>query len=189
MKKLLLFVTYKVTWVFLLPFLAWSKLPISEYNAFTAPSQILSLIPGTLGILLRRVWYKSTLKSCGSNLTVDWLAVIRTKNSEVGNNCTLGVANWVGLVKIGDDVMTGDRVSLISGAKQHNFSDKSKKIREQHGSKTQITIGDDIWIGSQAIIMCDVSHHTVIGAGSVVTKTFSSWVVIAGTPAKVIKSY
>lgn len=36
--------------------------------------------------------------------------------------------------------------------------------------------------------MADISSHTAVGAGSVVTKTFPEYMVIAGIPAKVIKS-
>jgi hypothetical protein len=176
-----------IAWILLLPFFLWSRLPLSEYSTFTAPSQLLSLIPGLVGILLRRVWYRSTLRVCGANLTVDWLAVIRTRESEVGNRCTFGVANWIGWVRIGDDVMTGSHVVFISGAHQHVFDDLDRPMRQQHGKKSQVVVGSDVWIGTQAIIMTNVSDGTVIGAGSVVTRSYDEKCVIAGNPARLLR--
>lgn len=176
-----------LAFILLLPMMLWSRLPLPEYTTFTAPSQWLSYLPGYSGILLRRVWYRATLRRCGSNLTVDWLAVIRTRQTEIGDRCTLGVGNWLGWVRLGDDVMTGSHVALISGARQHDFSDLSRPMREQHGKKQQLIIGSDVWIGTQVVVMADVSQGTVIGAGSVVTKVFEPKVIIAGNPARLMR--
>lgn len=176
-----------LAFIFLLPLMLWSRLPLPEYTTFTAPSQWLSYLPGYSGILLRRVWYRATLRYCGSNLTVDWLAVIRTRESEIGHRCTLGVSNWVGWVRLGNDVMTGSHVVFISGGRQHSFEDVSRPMRQQHGGKKQVTIGDDVWIGAQAVVMEDVSSGTVIGAGSIVTRQYPELSVIAGNPARVLR--
>lgn len=178
----------KFAYVILLPFLLWSRLPLPEYSTFTAPSQLLSLIPGFFGILLRRVWYGETLKSCGTHFTVDWLAVIRTRSSEVGNHCTLGVANWFGWVFLGDNVIIGSHVIILSGARQHGFNDLDRPIRLQHGEKRQVHIASNVWIGANAVLMADVSAGTVIGAGSIVTRTFPENSVIAGNPARILRN-
>ena len=139
------------------------------------------------GVLLRRVWYRWTLKSCGSNLTVDWLAVIRTPETTVGNHCTFGVANWIGYASIGNDVMTGSHVVILSGRGQHGFADLDRPMRLQHGEKQRLVIASNVWIGTQAVVMADVSEGTVIGAGSIVTKTFPARTIVAGNPARVLR--
>lgn len=176
-----------LAFILLLPLLLWSRLPLPEYTTFTAPSQWLSYLPGYSGILLRRVWYRATLRRCGRNLTVDWLAVIRTRETEIGDRCTLGVGNWVGWVRLGNDVMTGSHVVFVSGARQHGFDDISRPMRQQHGQKRQVVIGDDVWIGAHAVVMVDVSPGTVIGASSVVTRQHPAMSVIAGNPARVLR--
>jgi len=176
-----------IGFLLLMPLLLWSRLPLPQYTSFTAPSQLLSLLPGYSGILLRRVWYRNTLRRCGNNLTVDWLAVIRTRDSEIGNRCTLGVGNWIGWVRLGNDVMTGSHVVFVSGARQHGFDNVNCTMREQHGSKQQLIIGNDVWVGTQAVIMADVSYGTVVGAGSIVTKKYLPKSVVAGNPARVLR--
>lgn len=187
MRRLLIRLAESIAFVLLTPLLLWSRLPLAPFSGFTAPSQLLSLIPGLTGVLLRRVWYRWTLKSCGRNLTVDWLAVIRTPETTVGNQCTFGVANWIGHASIGDDVMTGSHVVILSGRAQHGFADLDRPMRLQHGERQRLTLASNVWIGAQAVIMADVSEGTVIGAGSIVTKTFPPRAIVAGNPARVLR--
>ncbi|EYD75068.1 Maltose O-acetyltransferase [Rubellimicrobium mesophilum DSM 19309] len=53
-----------------------------------------------------------------------------------------------------------------------------------------ITVGNDVFIGYGSIIMPGVTigNNVVVGAGSVVTKDVPSDVVVAGVPARIIKS-
>jgi hypothetical protein len=52
-----------------------------------------------------------------------------------------------------------------------------------------ITIGDDVWIGSNAVILdgVTVGAHSIIGAGAVVTKNVDEWSVVAGNPARKLR--
>lgn len=51
-------------------------------------------------------------------------------------------------------------------------------------------IGDNVTVGAQVVIIGDVKigNHVIIGAGSVVVKDIPSYSVVAGNPARVIKS-
>ena len=55
--------------------------------------------------------------------------------------------------------------------------------------KTNLIIGDEVWIASRAIILPSVNKigiGAIIGAGSVVTKDIPPFSIVAGNPAKVI---
>ena len=53
----------------------------------------------------------------------------------------------------------------------------------------EIIINDDVWIGSNAVILpnCTIGKGAIIAAGAVVTKNVDSYTVVGGVPAKLIK--
>jgi len=69
------------------------------------------------------------------------------------------------------------------------FSNVADRINTKGGSKP-VVIEDDVWIGTNTIILPGVSigRGSVIGAGSVVTKDIPPMVVAAGNPARVVSS-
>lgn len=53
----------------------------------------------------------------------------------------------------------------------------------------RVLIGDDVWIGTNAMVLDGVriGNHAVVGAGAVVTKDVPEYAIVAGVPARVIK--
>lgn len=104
------------------------------------------------------------------------------KNLFTNYNCTiLDVAK----VKIGDNVLIGPNVSIYTAG--HPIHADTRKTGYEYGAP--ITIGDNVWIGGNSIILPDVTvgSNSVIAAGSVVTKDVPEWTVVAGNPARVIR--
>jgi virginiamycin A acetyltransferase len=151
--------------------------------AYTTISNTLSLIPGALGRLLRRGWYRQTLAACGRNLVVDFGAAIRTPRSRIGDDCYIGLWSWLGWVDIGNDFMSGSHIVVLSGRHQHGFDRIDLPMRLQHGEHRCVTIGEDVWVGAAVTIAEDVAPHTVVASGSVVTKTFEPYDILGGVPA------
>lgn len=62
-------------------------------------------------------------------------------------------------------------------------------VENDHKSKGDIVIGNDVWIGVNAIIMSGVNigDGAIIGSNSVVTKDVEPYSIVAGNPAKHIK--
>lgn len=150
-------------------------------------SQLLSFIPSILGVLLRRTWYKMTLTSCGKGLIVDWMGVIKTPKAQVGNNFYLGVNSFMAEAIVGDDVMISGHCLILSGGNHHGTK-LGIPMRLQTGNPHSIRIGGDTWIGVNSVIMADVMKGTVVGSGSVVTKTYQAYGVLVGSPARPIKN-
>lgn len=62
-------------------------------------------------------------------------------------------------------------------------------VSKRTQSHQPVTIGHDVWIGANAILLpgINIGHGAVIGAGAVVTKDVPSYAVIAGVPAQIIR--
>lgn len=91
-----------------------------------------------------------------------------------------------GTLKIGDRVSIAARVIILLSS-HSNYSQVSKLV-SQRGDF--VTIGDDVWIGAGSIIMNGVTigEGAVVGCGSVVTHDVAPHTVVAGNPAKVIRT-
>lgn len=92
-----------------------------------------------------------------------------------------------GRVTIGDAVRIGAQTSLL--AFNHGTAPGQPIFRQPHTSRG-ITIGDDVWIGSNVTVLDGVTigPHTIIGAGAVVTKDVPANSIAAGNPARVLRS-
>jgi len=108
----------------------------------------------------------------------------------IGERTMLGINTIViGPVDIGNDCGIAQHC-LITG-QNHSYGDVNRTIDKQGFSTRRVEICDSAWIGANCCILPGVriGRHSVIGAGSVVTKSVPDYCVAAGNPAKVIKRY
>lgn len=89
-----------------------------------------------------------------------------------------------GGIKIGDNVLIGH--SVIIATLNHDFNPETRA----NMTPKRVKIGNNVWIGSGAIILPGVviNDGAIIAAGSVVTKEVPRYSIVAGNPAKVIKT-
>ena len=171
-------------YILTLPFLACYRLNPRNFRHI---SEFLSLVPFALGKKVRYEFYKRTLTSCGRKVAFNFGTVLHHSDISIGNNVGLNRNNTLNLVDIGDNVMTATGCVFVSGRKSHGFNRTDIPMREQGKSTVRITIGNDVWIGTNAVIMESVGDGCVIGAGAVVTKPVEPFSVAVGNPARVIK--
>lgn len=87
---------------------------------------------------------------------------------------------------IGNRVAFAPRVTLVL----QSFPNYSR-IKEIAPTKCEdILIGDDTWLGTGSIILPGVSigEGSIVGAGSVVTRDVPPYTIVAGVPARVVRS-
>jgi len=131
--------------------------------------------------------------SIGRNSIIECTGVIREVGEGIiiGNNVGIAANAFIaarGIIDIGQDTIIGPGVSLH--AENHNFSNLDVPVRRQGATRKGIIIGPDCWIGAKAIILDGVriGRGVVVGAGSVINKNIPEFSVVAGVPAKIIKS-
>ena len=177
--------------------------------------ELISFLPGRFGYFVRSLISSFIFKKSGYDVSLG-LGVVITggKNIEIGNsinimrfsclyshsqgsikigsnvsmntNVVIGAADG-GEVIIGNNVMIGPNVVLR--ASDHTFTDKDVSMNKQGHSGGTIIIEDGVWIGSNATITRNVKigSHSIVGAGSVVTKDVDPYSIVGGVPSKLIK--
>jgi maltose O-acetyltransferase len=108
---------------------------------------------------------------------------------EIGNNVSFNdsaYVNGLGGIKIGNNVALSASCILVStGLESESF----KNNKKEHINRP-IIIGNNVQVGAGAIILAGVivGDNVIVGAGAVVTKNISSNCIVAGNPAKLIRS-
>ncbi|MFZ4520398.1 MAG: acyltransferase [Bacteroidales bacterium] len=128
----------------------------------------------------------------GDECTIEDFVTINNGVGDViiGNNSRIGMGNTIiGPVHIGNDVIFAQNI-VLSGL-NHGYQDVNTPIRKQPVTKSLIRIEDEVWIGANSVVVAGVTigKHSVIAAGSVVTKDVPAFSVAVGNPARVIKQY
>lgn len=108
----------------------------------------------------------------------------------IGRRSIVGIGNVIiGPVEIGNNVIFAQHVGIL--AMNHGYADIHTPIRDQKCTADLIRIEDNCWIGSNSIVIAGVTigRHSVVAAGSVVTRDIPPYSVAAGNPARIIRRY
>lgn len=139
---------------------------------------------------LRRWITRALFRHAGRNINIEKGAYFGDGSQiEIGDNSGIGVdCRACGPVKIGDNIMMGPDVIILTINHKHNRLD-IPMLEQGHKSPEPVTIGDDVWIGTRAVILPGISigRGAIIGAAAVVTKDVPEYAIVCGNPASVIK--
>lgn len=136
---------------------------------------------------LRQKMVRFYLKECGKKPRVKKGAEI-SPNASVGDYSELGTRCMIQAnVRLGNHVIMGPDVKIYS--RNHKFDRLDIPISQQGKNYFQTSIGNDVWIGANAIITagCNVGDHAIIAAGAVVTNDIPNYAIAGGVPARIIK--
>lgn len=108
-------------------------------------------------------------------------------DSFIGERCFLWAGETTGRIVIGSKTSLAPSVFLI--ASNYGLA-PGEPFREQPKNEADIIVGDDVWLGTHAIVVAGVTigDHAVVAAGSVVTRDVPDYDIVAGVPARRIGS-
>ena len=129
----------------------------------------------------------------GSNCQIRYSAYIdgwKGEGISIGNDTFIGpftIIQGQGGVDIASDCLIGGHCYIVPS--NHVFADPELAIRKQGETQLGISIEEDVCIGGNTIILdgVRVGRGSVIGAGSIVTRTVPPNSVAYGCPARVVR--
>jgi acetyltransferase-like isoleucine patch superfamily enzyme len=143
-------------------------------------------LPFNLMIKIRTFCYGYLMKSMGICNICDGVTIINPSSMQIGDRVSIHPYTYiVGEVVIGDNVGIAAKCSII--AQSHNYSDPLIPFKEQGIVNQPIFIGNDVWIGTNSVILggVKIGDGVIIGAGSVVKREIPPYSVVMGNPARI----
>jgi len=129
----------------------------------------------------------------GNRVFVGRNSILSCKNGDItledgvniGFNCEVFSGSSV---TIGRNALLAGYCYVIGGG--HEFENVDRPVQEQRGVSKGVTIEEDVWLGAGTMVLdgVQIGSHTIVGAGSVVTSDLPPRSVVAGTPARVLRS-
>lgn len=147
------------------------------------------LSPCPLGLRILNFIFQKIFRINGEvNFMVHYTSQV-IGNIHLGRNVASSFANSGGCyiqgingIKIGDNTIFAPGVKIIS-------ANHSKEDLDKHERIHPVTIGNNCWLGANAVVLPGIAigNNVIVGAGSVVTKNFGDNLIIGGIPAKVLR--
>lgn len=115
-----------------------------------------------------------------------YVAGARIQSAKVGRFCSIGPRARIGGLGRHPTEWISTHPVFFSTLKQANITYAEKDFFDECG---EVIIGNDVWIGADAIVLDGVSigDGAIIAAGAVVTKDVEPYSIVGGVPAKIIR--
>jgi acetyltransferase-like isoleucine patch superfamily enzyme len=156
-------------------------------RALLAASESLARVPGMRGVYARQAFYRRTLASCGRDVYFGFGSLFSVAAARLGDRVYIGRQCSLGFVDIGNDARLADGAIIISGGHEHGRPDGTPEESKTQQIYRRVTIGEGVWIGSNAVVMASVGPRSVVGAGAVVNREIPPGSVAVGVPARVVR--
>lgn len=128
--------------------------------------------------------------SVGANTKIGAFVEIQ-KNAYIGRNCKISSHSFIceGVV-IEDDVFIGHNVTFINDLYPRSTTPAGQLQTEEDWTVGKTLVKRGASIGSSSTLLCGVTvgESAIVGAGSVVTKDVPPYSVVAGNPARILRT-
>jgi acetyltransferase-like isoleucine patch superfamily enzyme len=146
--------------------------------------ELLAVIPTLIGAYLRLAYYKSVCSHIGFDVQMLTGSMIAHRDTVIRKGTIIGTYTIIGYADIGENVIFGARISVLSGKYQHGRPGERGDEEEAKEEYTRIFIGANSWIGEGSIILANIGANCTIGAGSVLLKDAPDDSTFMGNPAR-----
>jgi len=153
-------------------------------RAFVSVGTFLAMCPGIIGDFLRKAYYLLALEKFSPSAGLGFGSFFSHRSSHMGPKSSCGAYCVLGTCDIGEGVLLGSNVHVLSGKGQHAYDEQGRLV---DGAFERVAIGDHTWVGNGAIIMASVGNGCIVAAGAVVVKEVENNSVVGGNPAKVLR--
>lgn len=151
-------------------------------------AQIFAISPGPPGLFLRRAFYRLALRQCAIEFSIGFGALFFHRQVIVEDGVYIGPYAVVGCARLRKGCLIGTRANLLSGSAQHEIRSDGGWAASDRSRFIEIEIGEHAWIGEAATVMADVGAGSVVAAGAIVSAAVPAAVVVAGNPARFVRS-
>jgi acetyltransferase-like isoleucine patch superfamily enzyme len=105
----------------------------------------------------------------------------------VVNNALFNLSS--GEITIGDYAFFGHNVSVLTGTHDWNTFGRERQTSVPPSGR-DVVIEEGVWVSSNAIVVgpCRIGAHSVVGVGSLVLRDVEPYTVVAGNPARVLRT-
>lgn len=155
---------------------------------FLSWGQFCALLPGLPGAYLRRCFYCLTLERCARDCHIGFLSLITSRKTTIEASVYIGPMVVIGIATLGRGALIGTRAGILNGGHQHERLPDGTLTPFLPDRAPRTHIGADSWIGEAAIVMADVGARCIVGAASVVHRPVKDDSIVAGNPARLIRT-
>jgi acetyltransferase-like isoleucine patch superfamily enzyme len=149
----------------------WLRAPVRQVLAEQDPRQA--------GPEAHVEMYKYLVHGDRSKLDVHPTAVV--------NNALFNVGS--GTITVGEFAFFGHNVSVLTGTHDINTFGRERQLAIPRSGR-DIVIEEGAWVASNAMVLgpCRIGAHAVVGGGSLVMGDVAPYTIVAGSPAKVLRT-
>lgn len=114
-------------------------------------------------------------------------ARLHIADTAVVNNALFNLSS--GEVTVGDYAFFGHNVSVLTGTHDWTRFGAERQVAVPESGR-DVVIEEGVWVSSNAIVVapCRIGAHAVVGVGSLVLRDVEPYTVVAGNPARVLRT-